>query len=193
MRRLSLALVMVLAAAGAAHAGEWGIGFRTAAQTIAAEGGEDNALHLSGGGIQVRWRWSPRWSLELTAEGLVHESEGGAYTRRMDPGTLAIRYHLTPYRRWDWYLLFGVGGTHTEVTYRKADGQTMVVETAEEAHAHFGAGLERRWRRLGLGAELRFVGLSRDDEQLDEGVAPSSVIPADESGAQLNLALTYYF
>lgn len=201
MRRAGLALivagVLVSGTAAADPYGEgrkWGIGLRSTSLGVAPEDNPDQGLTLGGGGWQVRYRMSPRWSLELTLENVSARADTGAYERISSPVTLSGLWHLTPHRRLDWYLIFGVGGTADEVTYRRVDG-SMASETFAETHVHLGVGVERQWRRVGLGAELRAVGLAREDE---DGAGATYAgrngpIPVESSGTQFNLTFTYYF
>jgi hypothetical protein len=199
MRKLVIGLLVLAPAVASAEGsrfgrGRWGIGLRTSAQSIENDGAEGDPMKLGGGGLHVRYRANPKWAFELTAEGLQATSESGAYDRHSAPVTISAIWHPSPERRWDWYLLAGLGGTTDEVTYRKVDGN-MATETFEQAHVHFGVGVERRCGRLGLGVELRAIGLARDDEQADgvryEGM--DGPVPQASSGSQLNFTATYYF
>src|SRR5688500_3578802 len=104
----------------------WGIGLRTASQGLANDS-DDDALHLDGGGLHVRWRFAPQWSVELSMEGLRADLYEGAYQREISNSTITFAYHFTPYRKWDWSIMAGLGGTEDTVDYRKADG-TMATE-----------------------------------------------------------------
>jgi hypothetical protein len=170
------------------------VGLRATSQSIAAESNADNRLDLAGGGLHVRWRITRNWGLELSAEHIKAEKGDGAFVRESQPVTLSASYHFSRGILWDWYLLAGVGGTESEVTYRKSDG-AMATETFAETHVHLGIGLERSFGPLAIGAELRAIGLARDN---DQGDAPrygelDGPVPVESSGAQLNLAVTYYF
>lgn len=207
MKKLAFAiplLALPLVTSGVAGAeslsrGKWGIGLRTTAQKIKPENyqGEqgENGLKLGGAGITFRYRIAKKWTLELTSEKVDSEQlEATRYQRTSKPVTFTALWHMTPQRRWDWYLLLGVGGTEDEVTYRKVDG-TTATEKFSEAHVHFGVGVERMWGKFGVGAELRAIGLARNDEEGD-GVRYQGIdgpIPAESSGTQFNLTATYYF
>ena len=172
----------------------WGIGLRTTAQSIAPESNVDNKLNLQGGGLHIRYRMNRRWGFELSTEHVRAELGGGAFIRESNPVTLGASFHFGRSRRWDTYLLVGIGGTDTEVTRTTEQGAT-VTEVFKETHAQFGIGIERQWQHLAIGAELRAIGLERNQE---EGDAPrygeaDGPVPVSSSGSQLNFTLTYYF
>lgn len=178
-----------------AHGHRWGVGLRSTALAIAPDDDPGRTMTLGGGGWQVRWRLSARWSLELVGEHVQKISSDGAFERHSRPITLSGLWHLTPYRRWDWYLIFGVGGTDDEVRYRRAD-QASATERFSETHVHMGLGVERFWGRFGVGAELSVVGLVRDDDRGDGpryAGRPYGPIPMESSGSQFSLTATYYF
>jgi hypothetical protein len=189
-------LAAVLAAPALAHATpfedgrRFGVGLRSTGQVIAADGDDDNPLGLQGGGLQLRYRFGARFSWEVSLETIEtqHDDDAGdaVFTRSSHPVTLSVLWHITrPERAWDLYLLFGFGGSDSEVRYLNAQRQ-LVSETVEETHVHVGIGAERVWRRIGVGAEWRLVGASRKD-----GV--DGAVPASSSGSQLSLTATYYF
>jgi hypothetical protein len=154
---------------------------------------QEDTIEMGGGGLQARYRLNRRWELEVSVVG-THGERGSDYLRDSSSLTLGALFHMRPGRRWDWYLLAGVGGTRDRVSFSKA------ASTAEEefASGHFqlGAGVERRFRRFGIAAELRVIGSRRNDEELDAVSYTPGVdgpIPAESSGGQLNLLATYYF
>src|SRR5262245_19184146 len=173
----------------------WGIGLRTDSQGLSNDS-DDDTLHLDGGGLHVRWRYAPHWSVELSTEGLHADLYEGAYHRELQNSNVTFGYHFTPYHRWDWAILLGIGGTDDQVEYRRVDG-TMGTESAEEINVMFGAGVEYRWTHLGLGADFRAVGYARtDEEDPPEDYDPAydfRAIPSGQQAGQFNLHLTYYF
>ena len=202
-----LVAVATLAVSGSAYADHylhtstsqvdhrWGIGLRMTSQGLSNESDAEDNLHLGGGGLQVRWRFAPRWGVELTMEGLRADLYDGAYQRELENSTVAVSYHWTPYSRWDWSVLAGIGGTDDTVIYRRSDG-TMAEETASEVNFMLGIGLERRWTHIGVGIELRAVGYARTDEEEPEDYDSATdyrAIPNSQSAGQFNLHATYYF
>lgn len=179
---------------------KWGVGLRVSSVTLAPERSPDAETEYGGGGLQVRYRLAPRWQLELAFEHVHEKLENGDMgTRQLQSATLAAQYHFRPYARWDWYALVGIGGT--------ANGDPEISDEEREAssvgHVHLGVGLERRFRHLAIGAELRAVGMGpREDEDVaqPEPVRPTGMtVPTSEidaegtSGGQLTIAATYYF
>ena len=145
----------------------WGIGLRTTGLSITSEADENNTIELQGAGAHLRYRLAPAWRAELTFEGASNEKDKEAtFQRSSGMATLGLHYIFNPYSRWNWYAIGGIGRTSSEITYTGANGGEAV-ETFEEQHFHLGLGLERRFESISIGAELRAVGLSRDDTEGD--------------------------
>jgi hypothetical protein len=211
MRKLGVltgSVVLLLATAAAAHAQDypapyapqapqasrWAIGLRTTAQNIAPESNVDNKLNLQGAGLHVRYRMNRRWGFELSTEHVRAELGGGAFVRESNPVTLSASFHFGRSFKWDYYVLAGIGGTETEITRTTPQGGE-INEAFKESHVHLGIGIERQWRHLAVGAELRAIGLERNQE---EGDAPrygesDGPVPKSSSGSQLNFTVSYYF
>jgi hypothetical protein len=209
MRSLTALLVlapMILAATPRSAAASpwengrrWSIGLRSTGQLIGPEERPDDQLGLTGGGWTLRWRQSPRLSWEMTIEQVQSfEGEGGGapFERVSTPVTFTGLWHLSqPWRRWDFYLLMGMGATESEVSYLNAN-RVRVSERFDEVHFHMGMGVERVWRRWGLGAEWRLIGSARDEEQVENEVYVGQdygPVPAHSSGSQLSFTFNYYF
>ncbi len=179
----------------------WGIGLRATSLALHPDGDPDARSEYAGGGLQLRWRLSARWELEGLVEGLREQlGDGVEGDRQLNAVTLAARYHLRPYSRWDWYLLAGLGAT-TETT---VDGPSPAV-LGESGHVHLGAGVERRFGHFGIAAELRMVGMGPTEATDDAPAEPmrGAAVPPDamsgadagegRGGGQLTLAATYHF
>jgi hypothetical protein len=180
---------------------KWGLGLRMTSMTLAPESNPDAETQYGGGGVQLRYRVAPHWQLELALDHVQEQLENGEMgTRQLDSAVLAAQYHFRPYARWDWYAMLGVGGI--------GDGDPEISDEQRKASQQgqfaLGVGLERRWNHLGVGAELRAVGVSpreaKDAPAMTEPVRPTgSTVPTqpaeDEgtSGGQLSIAATYYF
>jgi len=191
-------VVVVAPAQGWDGQQHWGIGLRLTSLSLRQGDDPDTEMAYAGGGLQLRYRLNARWELELSAEHVVEQSpdgdgpvEGG---QELGSGTLAALFHMRPHSRWDWYLLAGIGGTQ--------DGREELSEEQRKAsaqgHVHLGIGLERRFRRFGIAAELRAVGMAPREEQSDAPVAAGAMTTPEQeqpetSGGQLNIAATYYF
>lgn len=188
------------AVAAPARLPKWGIGLRATSMGLAPESDPEAQTQYGGGGLQIRYRIRPRWQLELAVEHFTEKLENGEDgTRHLDSVVLSASYHFRPYARWDWYVLAGLGGT--------SDGAPDISDEEREAsrmgQVHVGAGVERRFRRFAIGAELRGVGMSPPDEAEAEAdpagapTAPAMTLPGarleELSGGQLTIAGTYYF
>lgn len=187
-----------------------GVGLHVGGMSVHPEGaeGDDAATtDFGGGGLHVSYRIAPRWRVELRTDSLQEQLESG------EPGdaqlgmvTLGAAFHLTPHRRWDWYLLAGFGGASDA----REDATEAEVEASAMGVGYLGVGVERRWGRLGVAAELRALGLSPADDADDAdappamtdargGTVPGVIDDGDGaardglSGGQLTIGATYYF
>jgi len=181
-------------AAAAPEVQRWGIGLRTANLEVTSTSDEDNKVELKGAGLHLRYLLAPAWRAELTLEGVSSDDDSLGFTRSSDVVTLGLHYIFNPYASWNWYALAGFGHTSTEITYDTANGAERVEEFGE-SHVAIGIGLERRFERIGLGAELRALALSRDDGEGDGELyaGVDGPVPYESSAGQLNLHFTYYF
>jgi hypothetical protein len=185
----------------------WGVGLRMTSFAIANRADpEGEPDQLGGGGLQIRYRFARRWEAELGFDGLSHHHDDDGATRAENEGpelvstSLAALYHFRPERRWDWYVLAGIGS----IAPPDEDDGAQV-----RGAFHLGIGIERRWRKIGIGAELRAVGIAPvdgDEAAPATGTArvadPSTTTPAppaegrDEEGdsaGQFSIRATYYF
>lgn len=181
------------AATAPAKMQKWGVGLRVTSQSMTSAANPDDTIEMGGGGIQARYRLNRRWEFEISVAGTRGE-RGADYVRESGSFTLTALFHMRPHQRWDWYLLAGFGGIHDTVTYAKA--QSGSEEEFESGNVQVGAGIERRFRRFGIAAELRLISATRNDEKLDGVNYTPDVdgpIPAHSTGGQLNLLATYYF
>jgi hypothetical protein len=134
-----------------------------------------------GGGLHLTYRLGARWELEGSSDHVENEETG----QSLEGGSLGVRFHITPHRRWDFYVLGGLGGMTDE----------------NEQHlgtVHAGIGVERRFNRIGLAAEWRAMGLQPHVEE--EGAAASTMPVPDEAAAEdglgagvLRVAASYHF
>jgi len=165
----------------------WGVAARAVSMSLA--DAADNQTEYSGGGFAVSYRIDPRWELALTFDAL-DAPEGPD----LHASTLTARFHLAPLRRWDWYLLAGIGAMQ-EVP--------LEGESADQAPTrgtfHAGVGLARRFPRWSLAAELHGLGVGPADSTAAMTTAresmPTSPMATDDnlSGGQLTVAASFYF
>ena len=150
-------------------------------------------LDVGGGGLTARYAISRRWDIELSGEGLSGESP--ELRRSLGIVTLAGRFRFNPTARWRWSALAGIGSADEEVELLDNDGDPILTRQFRHAVFTIGGGLERRFGRIGVSAELRVLGLVRDDEELDgpEFAGKNSLIPENSSAGELRIAAAYYF
>jgi hypothetical protein len=177
---------------------KWAVGLHGAALGLEPADAPEDKIELAGHGLHARYRINARWEVELSAEKMLSNPDDSATSREARAVTLSALVHLTPHKQWAWYLIGGIGGTDERVSYLNAAGANVNAEI-EHSHVHLGVGLERRFRRFGIGVQLRAVGMtlkheSDDDRsiQLEQPHQPGA-IPEESSGAQLNVAAAYYF
>jgi hypothetical protein len=179
-----------------------GVGLHVSSLAIAnREDPDADPTQLGGGGLQVRYRITPRWELELGLSTFrEHDEEHMPIGPEMHAATLGALFHMRPGKRWDWYLVGALGGLH-EGDRRDGDDD----DARGRAMAQLGIGIEHRWRRLGVGLEVRAVGIAPEEQ--DDVVRPARTsgtggatttppVEADErgdTGAQVTLGATYYF
>lgn len=166
----------------------WGLGLHLQSMTVADPAAMDDAgTHYGGAGLQVRYRLSPRWQLELAAGHVTEQDVDEAVARHLDTVALSALYHLRPYARWDLYLVAGLGAT--------SDGDPDATDEAREASrtgdVQLGVGVERRFGRIGLGAELRAV--FQAERETDDAARMTTGDDQRRGAGKLALGATYYF
>jgi hypothetical protein len=165
------------------------LGFHVSSVALRARGDDlGEPQQESGAGLELAYRFGARWEL---AASTVHAAPAGDDAHATDLMTLTARYHLTPWRRWDFYAIAGIGGV-TE----SADG--LPVTNAGLFTA--GAGVERRIRRFGLSGEVHALAAGPEKRRGATAAAMSTTNdpamatdPSGRSGAELDLGLSYHF
>ena len=185
--RWVMLVVLCFPAAARAEGFEWGVGLRSTAQASKAFEG-DTETSMVGGGLQVRFRFGPRWGLDVALEAMRGKSAGGAYERRSTPLSVTGTYRFDC-GGVDFYLLSGIGGMTDKVTYLDVN-RMEIEEEVDVAEFHVGAGIEGRLGAFGLGAEVRAMALWRNKEDM---ASPYDAVPKSAGGGQVNLVATYYF
>jgi hypothetical protein len=190
-------------AASAAPERNWGIGIhlgglglepRNADGDELTEGTSDK-IEMGAAGVQLRYRLHRRWELELAATHMAGELGDTGAERHSGSLVLGVMFHINPDSSWRWSGLFGIGGVHDEISVEK-DGERVTTAEFAEGLVRLGIGLERRFDRWGIAAQLYGVGFQRNDEELDgpayEG-RPGGPVPAHSSGGEFLLIGNYYF
>jgi hypothetical protein len=137
----------------------------------------------AGGGIAASYRINRRWELVLALDALDAPEGPDLHSTSIE-----ARFHLTPYRRWDWYALAGIGALH-EVPLEGAED-----EGVSRGRVHAGLGLARRFRSWSVAAELHTVGVGPRDEMATSRKASTPMTTEDGlSGGELTVAATLFF
>ena len=144
--------------------------------------------------LSIRYRATPHFELELLLSGgrqVLDDGEDGELA--MGGGTLAARYRFRVDRPWNWWLMGGIGGTVIE---RHASTEEER-DNAQRGHVAFGVGLERRFRRLALHAELRGVAMGPRSDRMDAGTRLPNTgdtrTGQNLSGGLFNIGASFYF
>lgn len=194
----------------------WAISLGIGAFTVAPEGApEGSEAEFDTTQIALRYRASRRLEIELALSGgrqvIDDDIEGD-----LAHGTfmLGARYRFMPERKWNWWVSGGLGGT--VIAHHTADEDERAA--AQRPAASLGIGIERRFRRLAIQAELKSFAIGpRADQTGDAPVAmpqpeptypdggtmeppreptpvtPSYSEPEELRGAAFSINLSYYF
>ena len=145
------------------------------------------------GSLAIRYRPGRHLELELSFGGgsqALGEDEyyGAQGELAMATGTLAARYRFNPNRKWNWWLLAGVGGT----TVAQKTASDEEIEAAQRPHGVLGVGVERRWNRFALQFELRALAVGQTEQEME--LADQGVMTTDGlSGGNFSFGASYYF
>jgi hypothetical protein len=197
------------ASAPSVMARRWAIGLSLGSMGVTPEGAsQDTETRFRIAELAVRYRATRRLELELAMSGGREVLEDGVEgTLATGSVTLAMRYRFRPERRWSWWVMGGLGGSVIAPHYSSEAER----EGATRPLGMLGIGLERRFRRFALQAELRGIGLGpREDAMVvavpdrptsDGGPAPVPRLPAGAAttyaeelgGGMFTLGASYYF
>ncbi|MEJ7599496.1 MAG: hypothetical protein WKG01_16430 [Kofleriaceae bacterium] len=175
--------VVVASPAVSPLAQRWAIGLSVGGMGIHPDDGEyDNNYDSSESSFRiaelaVRYRASRRIELELSLGGgrEVVEGSDGSEDGELAMGsvTFAARYRFCPEQRWNWWLMAGLGGTVVAPHVSTEDER----DAATRPHGTFGVGLERRFRRFAIQAELRGVAMGPSNGSDDYASPPDRPLP----------------
>lgn len=173
----------------------WGIGVHLGGMGLHPEEMPDEEVGLGGGGLQIRWRFARRWELDLDLSHFAGELSKDGPVRHVGSATLGVMFHFNPGSRWLWSAMLGVGGAHDEIRADNMAGEEVTVAEFKQGMFRIGAGLERRFDRVGLGAQIFAVGMERNDDELDGPayVGMDGPVPQKSSGGLAQLSFNYYF
>lgn len=184
----------------------WSVGLGIGSLSLAPHDAPEVESEYGIGQIAVRYLATRHLEIELAFGGGREKlADGQEGDREVSQGVLALRYRFSPGRRWNWWLMAGMGSlavTRHEATEEERD-------FAQQSTLQFGVGLERRWSRFALQLEMRAVGVKahEGDEVMPvrgdvTGTDGSMTLPPKEptygandgmAGGQLVFSGNYYF
>lgn len=180
----------------------WSVGLGLGALELAPHSNANATTNFDIAQIYVRYRPWRRLEIELAlgGGGETNYADGTYGHREVSSAVLSLRYRFNPQRRWNWWLMAGMGSL--AVTRQGASDAEL--EAAYQSTLQFGAGVERRWRRFALQFEIRAVGVApHETEQMQiapdirvestQPVAPSGHADNGMAGGQFVFSGNYYF
>lgn len=195
------------------------VGLNLGSASFAPEHSPDAKSDFAISELSLRYRATYHLEIELALTGGRQSLEDGSQGElAMGGGTLGLRYRFSPSSRWNWWLMGGIG----ETTIARHDATRSELDAAARPHGQLGVGIERRFQRFAIQAELRMtaVGDRHDDETMavppvkgepepaptngggGTTVTPGTPQPIDptytmapekQSGGQFTIGLSYYF
>src|SRR5207244_1694207 len=119
-------------------------------------------MEMYGGGLQLRFRTQGHWGFE-TAFDILHADIGqSAFVRNSYPFTFAAMLYLFRNRPENHFNIYGIAGVGLV-----ADDITLYQKSPQERNQQFlelmgqvGGGVELRFNRLALSADVRAIGLA---------------------------------
>ena len=171
----------------------WAVGLNLGGMSLTADDDETGTeTQFRTGELSIRYRATPHFELELLLSGgrqVLEDGEDGDLA--MGGGTLAARYRFRAEQRWNWWLMGGLGMTVIE----RHDSTEEQRSSAGRPHVAFGIGLERRFNRFAIHAELRGVAMGPREDEMD--VVPQRTLDPrtaqNLSAGQFNLGASFYF
>jgi hypothetical protein len=186
----------------------WSIGLGFGSVNLAPHSNPEIETEYAVGQLAVRFLATRHLEIELAVAGGTERLEDGSEgNTEISQGVIALRYRFAPGRRWNWWLMAGMGSL--AVTEREASEEQR--DLAQQSTLQFGVGLERRWRRFALQLEVRAVGVAPHEEAspdvvvTEPGGRPDGMsVPPKEpptttyandgmAGGQLVFSGNYYF
>lgn len=155
-------------------------------------------VNMLGGGIQVRFRSQGHFGFELALDALRADLNDGGYVRTSYPFTFAPMLYLfknKPANHFNIYATAGFGLMADDVTLYKGTSQQRN-QQFWEVLGQAGGGIEMRFHRLALFADIRAIGMLLDDSspagQFYQGV-DGGPIAASSVGYKTNIGAHLWF
>jgi hypothetical protein len=145
--------------------------------------------------LSLRYLATRHLEIELGLSGgreVLGDMEGD---REVSQAVIALRWRFNPHRRWNWWVMAGMGSLAVTKVGASDDDRNY----AQQSTLQFGAGLERRWQRFAIQAELRAVGVAPNDPSGEVAVPTMTRGPSlddpwqGKAGGQFALSGNYYF
>jgi hypothetical protein len=177
------------------------IGLGIGHMSLAPHNAPDMKTDFGLGSIAIRYLLGRHLEFEASFAG------GDAQTDNNQPanlsvaqGVLAARWRFSPQNRWNWWLMAGMGSL---AVYPKDAGSDQR-KAADQSTLQFGIGLERRWTRFAIQAELRAVGVKANDQTDTANPPPPEMYPnppeppaptgtVGRKGGMFGVTANYYF
>ena len=195
-----------------APAHRWSVGLAFGSAKLHPKGEPEAKTQFAVAGLALRYRATRSLELEVAAVGGREQLEDGMEgDRALSSATLGLRYRFRPEAAWNWYVMAGIGAT----AVARHDASDEERDAASKPHGQFGLGIERRFRRFALAAEVRMtsVGERKDREARGAepapapepgpttGTVPTEPVPEPgfqpapdrQKGGQFTVGLSYYF
>lgn len=174
----------------------WSVGLGIGAMELSPHSAPDATTEFDIAQLYLRYRPWRRLEIELALGGGGETDYDDYYgSREVSTAVLSLRYRFNPHRRWNWWLMAGMGSL--AVTHEYASDEER--EAAHQSTLQFGAGIERRWSRFALQFELRAVGVApnEDDEAMplpvNDPMSPYTTTRDGWAGGQFVFSGNYYF
>ncbi len=179
----------------------WSVGIGIGFTDLAPHSAPEATTSYSLGQIAVRYLLRRHVEFELALSGGREQLDDGSEgNRELSQGVLAVRWRFAPQRRWNGWLMAGMG-TLAVTSVDATDGDR---ESASQSTLQFGVGVERRFRRWSLQVEVRAVGVAPNEVDGDAppmleptrpgGMDLTTTSPSEgKAGGQFALSGNYYF
>jgi hypothetical protein len=179
------------------------IGLGIGHASLAPHSAPDQTTEFDVGQIAIRYLVRRNFEIELALTGGGETRDDGSEgSKELSQAVLAVRYRFSPQRRWNWWLMAGMGTLAVTNVYASDDER----DAANQSTLQFGVGMERRWSRFSIQGELRAVGVAKNDDMDDvpqADIPVSSMDPYPETvgrmdaggkkGGQFAITANYYF
>lgn len=166
-------------------ANRWGVGLGLGGMSVTSDDQPGVAAHFTVVQLAARYRAIRHLELEL-ALGLGQANDSAVDRDAVTDVAFDVRLRLAPHSAWDGWLMAGLGG----FVKAPAGANTQMKNQLEQGMMQLGIGVERRFDRFSLEAELRMLALSAPQAAPP---SPSGQPPAAGGAGLLSLGGSFYF